>query len=399
MDSSGLAEASTLTHAHFSSAIAMGTLASLAVILRVIFKSHRAVGITADDVFIIFALCMFWTYIGILFWAIFVGGGGLELSNLINFDLNGVSTYLKGVFFLTPIYTGSVIMVKLSLLSFYYQVFSIQQFRRVVVGLGVYCVLLFTSAELALFLSCIPLKVVWSFDTPGKCINFDALILSTSIIDIIADIVIVCLPIWVIRGLQLNKRDKVALVMIFALAGFVIITGIIRLRYTYNSENNNTGYLKGILWSNIHLGTAIVCACLPALRPLFTHVASFFTSLSSLLSSISHYRKHSTKGSGAPDTPEDSARLTSQSPSTSYFGEKPSAPPPQSTATSTTSRWGLPRIPKVTDTQTTKSSQRTKGNGTLLTNGTLSTIYGMYNSHSRDEEMGEEGQHTYTRGL
>ena len=231
MDSSGLAEASTLTHAHFSSAIAMGTLASLAVILRVIFKSHRAVGITADDVFIIFALCMFWTYIGILFWAIFVGGGGLELSNLINFDLNGVSTYLKVLndivlkrswLILRPgcVFPNS----NLHRLSDNGQTFTFilllpGLLRRVVVGLGVYCVLLFTSAELALFLSCIPLKVVWSFDTPGKCINFDALILSTSIIDIIADIVIVCLPIWVIRGLQLNKRDKVALVMIFALAG------------------------------------------------------------------------------------------------------------------------------------------------------------------------------------
>lgn len=96
MESAGWAsEASALTHAHFSSAIAMGTLAAIAVVLRIISKSHRAVGITADDICVIVALCLFWTYIGVLFWAIFSGGGGLELPNLINYNLIGVSTYIK----------------------------------------------------------------------------------------------------------------------------------------------------------------------------------------------------------------------------------------------------------------------------------------------------------------
>ena len=30
-------------------------------------------------------------------------------------------------------------------------------------------------------------------------------------------------------------------------------------------------YVKGVIWTNVHLGIAIICACLPTYRPLVTH--------------------------------------------------------------------------------------------------------------------------------
>lgn len=40
-----------------------------------------------------------------------------------------------------------------------------------------------------------------------------------------------------------------------------------------SSNLQTVNFVRGILWSNIHLGTAIICACLPTYRPVFSKCA------------------------------------------------------------------------------------------------------------------------------
>lgn len=69
----------------------------------------------------------------------------------------------------------------------------------------------------------------------------------------------------------------------------VIITGIIRVIYGYKPGSRVPSYSKTELWSAIHIGTAMICACLPTLRPLF--FGGFFTSASSSSTAFSSVRR------------------------------------------------------------------------------------------------------------
>jgi hypothetical protein len=54
----------------------------------------------------------------------------------------------------------------------------------------------------------------------------------------------------------------------------VIITGLLRVIYGYKPGSQNVAFSKAELWSGVHVGIAIVCACLPTLRPLFFRTAA-----------------------------------------------------------------------------------------------------------------------------
>ena len=54
----------------------------------------------------------------------------------------------------------------------------------------------------------------------------------------------------------------------------VIITGILRIIYGYVPGSRLPSYGLAELWSATHVGTAIICSCLPPLRPLFFRASS-----------------------------------------------------------------------------------------------------------------------------
>lgn len=47
----------------------------------------------------------------------------------------------------------------------------------------------------------------------------------------------------------------------------------------YKPGSQNVAFVKAELWSAVHIGIAIVCACLPTLRPLLTRATTSATSL------------------------------------------------------------------------------------------------------------------------
>ena len=88
------------------------------------------------------------------------------------------------------------------------------------------------------------------------------------IIEALIEITILILPIREILRLQLSTKKKFLLALIFALGGFVIITAILRMAILYRPGQKNIDLTQGDIWLNVHLGTAIISACLPTYRPL-----------------------------------------------------------------------------------------------------------------------------------
>lgn len=49
---------------------------------------------------------------------------------------------------------------------------------------------------------------------------------------------------------------------------------MLRVTYGYKPGSQNVAFSKAELWSGIHVGIAIVCACLPTLRPLLIRTST-----------------------------------------------------------------------------------------------------------------------------
>ncbi|MCJ1348945.1 hypothetical protein MMC31_007178 [Peltigera leucophlebia] len=110
----------------------------------------------------------------------------------------------------------------------------------------------------------------WNKEVSGHCLNFDKFFLGITLAEILINVAILCLPLRVISGLQLPMRHKIPLFITFLIGGL----NIARIYLTFKTVN----FVDGIIWSNIHLGTAILCACLPTYRPLIVQCTALSTS-------------------------------------------------------------------------------------------------------------------------
>lgn len=73
--------------------------------------------------------------------------------------------------------------------------------------------------ELGSIFACVPIRAFWTKEEGAKCINQFAMWFSNAAINILTDFAIIILPMPVIRNLNLARRQKQALIGIFALGG------------------------------------------------------------------------------------------------------------------------------------------------------------------------------------
>ncbi|PVH93775.1 hypothetical protein DM02DRAFT_695121 [Periconia macrospinosa] len=171
-------------------------------------------------------------------------------------------------FFLSLSYTLLHLFIKLSILLFYIRIFGLfEKWFKI----SVYCVMAYVvgwSLSQVRFIlgQCQPLDYFWqrvniTLDPPAKgvCpVNTEVSSLSTSILNIIADFLILILPISHLVNLQLILAKKVALLSVFLVGTLETISNI----WTGAA-------VDGYLWTIIEASVGLMCACFPIVGPLF----------------------------------------------------------------------------------------------------------------------------------
>jgi hypothetical protein len=67
-------------------------------------------------------------------------------------------------------------------------------------------------------LQCLPVASLWDMNIKAKqCTNFTANLYAGAALSIVEDLVVIALPIFVLKDLNLSQRKKLALGFIFAL--------------------------------------------------------------------------------------------------------------------------------------------------------------------------------------
>lgn len=76
-----------------------------------------------------------------------------------------------------------------------------------------------TWAVISAFLNCIPVAKFWDDTIPGYCLNKTKLWFSNASMHISTDIAILVIPIPALMAVDLPRKQKLALMVVFALGG------------------------------------------------------------------------------------------------------------------------------------------------------------------------------------
>jgi len=137
---------------------------------------------------------------------------------------------------------------------------------------------------------CWPIPHFWDPSIPGNCMNEWHIYYANAGLSIGTDLLTILLPMPVLKNLRLPLRQRLALMMVFAIGGFVCLISIIRL-YLIHKINTTIDWswenVDAAEWSSIECCIAIICASLPSLK---SGITRFFPTIFGARSSADRSR-------------------------------------------------------------------------------------------------------------
>ncbi|KAK4213237.1 hypothetical protein QBC37DRAFT_243179, partial [Rhypophila decipiens] len=174
-------------------------------------------------------------------------------------------------------YFAILTLTKLSILVFYLRIFSNHDtFRKISYGVMLWAAL---SGLVSVFLQifqCTPIAFIWEGWKRGafgshRCIDVHALGFTTAAMSIAQDLVIIVMPLPLLAKLNVSRRCRLGIMIMFSLGVFVLITSSVRLWSLYSfgeSANPTWDYTDVIIWTGLEVAVSIIVTSLPAIRVL-----------------------------------------------------------------------------------------------------------------------------------
>ncbi|EMD58481.1 hypothetical protein COCSADRAFT_104006 [Bipolaris sorokiniana ND90Pr] len=253
--------------------VVMTIFSSMVLGLRLYTRTfiRRLTGL--DDVLVVLSWlgCVAWLVI--CFEAFQYGFG----QHLWNVTVEQLQVYTKMLVGIMVVYVWTPALAKLSLLALYYRLNPDFKIRSCIYALAG----LVSGYSLAITIvaagPCNP-----QYHSDQKCLT--DLNLFMACINIITDFLILCLPVPMLRALQLPMKQKVLLGLVFALGSGVVVISTVRIIYVYSmiSDPDSTyNIAKACIFSTIELNGGVICACAALLKPFIQRHMPWILSLSS----------------------------------------------------------------------------------------------------------------------
>lgn len=149
------------------------------------------------------------------------------------------------------------------------------------------------ALTLVTIFQCTPVGAAFRYPVPAvyHCTDIITIYLSSAPVNIITDLAILFLPMPILTSMRLPRKQKTILVITFGFGLFVAIVDIVRIAYLQSASTYRLtqilDYQKddspgrdadvtdfswyasySFMWSAIEVNVGIMCACVPALKPL-----------------------------------------------------------------------------------------------------------------------------------
>ncbi|MCJ1374869.1 hypothetical protein MMC20_006102 [Loxospora ochrophaea] len=126
---------------------------------------------------------------------------------------------------------------------------------------------------ISLLAQCRPLSRVWDPLVPGVCLNQLGFGYAQSISSLVFDFVLSIFPCLIFSDLNMKLRVKIGLCAVMGLGlatgAFAIIKTVLLGRFEADDITYNIVPL--VIWATLEQNVAIIAACIPPLRPLFSY--------------------------------------------------------------------------------------------------------------------------------
>ncbi|KAL9021143.1 MAG: hypothetical protein Q9185_001682 [Variospora sp. 1 TL-2023] len=251
-------------------AVSMAIVATAAVTIRFECRRRMKVAIAGDD----------WLMLASLIFSLslcFIFGYGTNFGtgrHLLAIGEGNVQKYLQLTYTFQIIYGFALVTARLSILYFYHRLFpreSAPRWWRTCLYIVTFFVIgWFIAGLCCVTFICTPISYYWTRTGNGHCINEMAVMYLSAALTIVADILILLLPLPVIWNLHMRRSKKIGVMTIFLLGGFTCVATIVRFCYVPKIvlvDPTWTQVDPG-LWSTIEPCLGIVSACLPIIGSL-----------------------------------------------------------------------------------------------------------------------------------
>ncbi|KAI1769995.1 hypothetical protein F4818DRAFT_446722 [Hypoxylon cercidicola] len=168
-------------------------------------------------------------------------------------------------------YKTCINLTKASILLLYLRIFSNTKWLRWACRFMLTIVVLYCVASVtATIFQCTPITKAFDKSLKGTCIDNGQFWYANAGFSITTDVIILILPMPLVYALQVPRVQKAALIMVFALGVFVVITSCLRVTTIdiQATTPDQTYNISSTMWTITEMNVAIVCACLPQIRPL-----------------------------------------------------------------------------------------------------------------------------------
>ncbi|KAM3084097.1 hypothetical protein ACMFMG_001797 [Clarireedia jacksonii] len=252
-------------------AILMIVLSHVSYVLRLLAKRQTLARIQAEDWMMGFALIFSYGSLVCQFYGLSVGLG----DHQVNVSKENQKRLSLSIWLIQRFQPFCLLCLKSSIILLYVRLFPTDKFRRFAWGIWIYTLLWTIGALGASTFECTPVSYFWDKEQEGHCVPnaLRTVSFTNGFLSFIGDCVILCMPLPMIWNLRLNKRKKFALLGIFTVGVFVIITSIIRLIALFSIDSKDLTFtqVEGGVWTYMEEGIGITCGNLPLLQPLFKH--------------------------------------------------------------------------------------------------------------------------------
>ncbi|SPQ17722.1 5474e185-1129-4d11-b517-b18ce72ecf75 [Thermothielavioides terrestris] len=168
-------------------------------------------------------------------------------------------------------YKAAINLVKCCILLLYLRLFHVVQWFRLscwalLAAVAMYC----TASITATIFQCRPIARAFDKDdNPGTCIDTAKFWFANAGFSIATDVIILLLPMPLVWRLEVPTAQKAALAAVFAVGIFVVVTSCLRATTLdlFATSPDNTYNIANVMWTIVEPNVAVVCSCLPILRP------------------------------------------------------------------------------------------------------------------------------------
>ncbi|KAL2865827.1 uncharacterized protein BJX67DRAFT_382510 [Aspergillus lucknowensis] len=243
------------------------SVSTIVVALRLFTRFRLVYAPGWDDWFLLFALLTDYAFFAVLV-AENSHGLGKPQATLSPSENR---SQLKMLWISIPLYNLTLNLTKISMVLLYLRLFATKTYRIILITLLILITISGIWMVLGTLLVCIPVQAFWDRTIEHTCLSRALIWFLNAALQIAGDLILVILPMPPLIRLRIPLRQKVGLVVIFALGLFVCTTSVVRL-YTLIMlvRTTDRSRYNGLVatWSFVECNVAIVCASLPTFRQL-----------------------------------------------------------------------------------------------------------------------------------